>query len=63
MNANFAWTCVVFWKNLHKWNFFTRPPVVTNFKSVDKETDKEGEEVFFKEVDKETDKVLEKEVV
>ena len=31
-------------------------------KSVDKETDKEGEEVFFKEVDKETDKEVEEEV-
>ena len=45
--------------------FFTRPPVVTvvtNFKSVDKEIDKEGEEVFFKEVDKETHKEVEEEV-
>ena len=43
-------------------NFFTRPPVVTvvtNFKSVDKKIDKEGEEVFFKEVDKETHKEVE----
>ena len=39
--------------------FFTRPPVVTSFKSVDKEIDKEGEEVFFKEVDKETHKEVE----
>ena len=43
-------------------NFFTRLPVVTvvsSFKSVDKEIDKEGEEVFFKEVDKETHQEVE----
>ena len=31
--AKYIRNCVVFWKNLHSWQNFTRPPVATNSKS------------------------------